>query len=178
MCIHERQLLFKSFLFNNYFYFFATISRFHCDIGCSLFLSSDHTTGTYRCDLLIWRTVGNFLLGSDRADDRFQRKFFIPCNGHAWFQSGDLCCSYCCFLHSNGNDLFLAAGQCNGHFDYYLNSSPQPFHWQRANFGLTIIEHPLTDLQCCISLRYHTSCRESATPAEEILELSAGQAEW
>ena len=32
------------------------------------------------------------------------------------------------FLHSNRNDLFLAAGQCNGHFDYYLNSSPQPFH--------------------------------------------------
>ena len=76
MCIHERQLLFKSFLFNNYFYFFATISRFHCDIGCSLFLSSDHTTGTYRCNLLIRRTVGNLLLGSDRADDWFQRKFF------------------------------------------------------------------------------------------------------
>ena len=81
MCIHERQLLFKSFLFNNYFYFFATISRFHCDIGYSLFLS------------------------------------------------GDLCCSYRCFLHSNGNDLFLATGQCNGHFGYYLNSSPPPFHW-------------------------------------------------
>ena len=81
MCIHERQLLLKSFLFNNYFYFFADLSRFHCDIGCSLFLS------------------------------------------------GDLCCSYRCFLHSNGNDLFFAAGQCNGHFDYYLNSSPQPFHW-------------------------------------------------
>ena len=80
MCIHERQLLLKSFLFNYYFYFFADLSRFHCDIGCSLFLS------------------------------------------------GDLCCSYCCFLHSNGNDLFLAAGQCNGRFDYYLNSSPQPFH--------------------------------------------------
>ena len=32
------------------------------------------------------------------------------------------------FLHSNGNDLFPAADQCNGHFDYYLNSSPQPFH--------------------------------------------------
>ena len=59
-----------------YFYFFADLSRFHCDIGCSLFLSGDHTTGTYRCDLLIWRTVGNFLLGSDRADDWFQRKFF------------------------------------------------------------------------------------------------------
>ena len=81
MCIHERQLLLESFLFNNYFYFFTDLSRFHCDIGCSLFLSSDHTTGTYRC-----------------------------------------------FLHSNGNDLVLAAGQCNGHFDYYLNSSPQPFH--------------------------------------------------
>ena len=53
MCIHERQLLLKSFLFNYYFYFFADLSRFHCDIGCSLFLSSDHTTGTYRCDLLI-----------------------------------------------------------------------------------------------------------------------------
>ena len=53
MCIHERQLLFESFLFNNYFYFFADLSRFHCDIGCSLFLSGDHTTGTYRCDLLI-----------------------------------------------------------------------------------------------------------------------------
>ena len=130
MCIHERQLLLKSFLFNYYFYFFADLSRFHCDIGGSLFLSSD------------------------------------------------FCCSYRCFLHSNGNDLFLAAGQCNGHFDYYLNSSPQPFHWQRANFGLTIIEHPLTDLQCCISLRYHTSCKELATQAEEIPELSAGQAEW
>ena len=80
MCIHERQLLLESFLFNNYFYFFTDLSRFHCDIGCSLFLS------------------------------------------------GDLCCSYCCFLHSNGNDLFLAAGKCNGHFDYYLNSSPQPFY--------------------------------------------------
>ena len=52
-CIHERQLLLESFLFNNYFYFFADLSRFHCDIGCSLFLSGDHTTGTYRCDLLI-----------------------------------------------------------------------------------------------------------------------------
>ena len=95
MCIHERQLLLKSFLFNNYFYFFTDLSRFHCDIGCSLFLSGDHTLGIYRHDLLIRRTVGNFLLGSDRADDRFQRKFFISCNGH---------------------------------FDYYLNSSPQPFH--------------------------------------------------
>ena len=37
MCIHERQLLLESFLFNNYFYFFANISRFHCDIGCSFF---------------------------------------------------------------------------------------------------------------------------------------------
>ena len=53
MCIHERQLLLKSFLFNYYFYFFADLSRFHCDIGCSLFLSSDHTTGTHRYDLLI-----------------------------------------------------------------------------------------------------------------------------
>ena len=121
MCIHERQLLLESFLFNNYFYFFTDLSRFHCDIGCSLFLSGDHA-------LLIRRTVGNLLLGSDRADDWFQRKFFIPCNGHAGFQSGDLYCSYRCFLHSNRNDLFLAAGQCNGHFDYYLNSSPQPFH--------------------------------------------------
>ena len=43
--------------------------------------------------------------------------------------------------------------------------------------GLAIIEHPLTDLQCCISLRYYTSCKESATQAEEIPELSAGQAE-
>ena len=43
--------------------------------------------------------------------------------------------------------------------------------------GLAIIEHPLTDLQYCISLRYHTSYRESATQAEEIPELSAGQAE-
>lgn len=76
MCIHERQLLLESFLFNYYFYFFADLSRFHCDIGCSLFLSDDHTTGTYRHDLLIRRTVGNFLLGSDRADDWFQRKFF------------------------------------------------------------------------------------------------------
>jgi hypothetical protein len=128
MCIHERQLLLESFLFNNYFYFFTDLSRFHCDISCSLFLSGDHTTGTYRHDLLIRRTAGNLLLGSDRADDWFQRKFFIPCNGHAGFQSGDLYCSYRCFLHSNRNDLFLAAGQCNGHFDYYLNSSPQPFH--------------------------------------------------
>ena len=40
MCIHERQLLLESFLFNNYFYFFTDLSRFHCDIGCSLFLSS------------------------------------------------------------------------------------------------------------------------------------------
>ena len=53
MCIHERQLLLESFLFNNYFYFFADLSRFHCDIGCSLFLSGDHTLGIYRCDLLI-----------------------------------------------------------------------------------------------------------------------------
>ena len=45
MCIHERQLLLKSFLFNNYFYFFTDLSRFHCDIGCSLFLSGDHTLG-------------------------------------------------------------------------------------------------------------------------------------
>lgn len=103
------------------FTFFANISRFYCDIGCSLFLSGDHTLGIYRHDLLIRRTVSNLLLGSDRADDWFQRKFFIPCNGHAGFQSGDLCCSYRCFLHSNGNDLFLAAGQCDGHFDYYLN---------------------------------------------------------
>lgn len=76
MCIHERQLLLESFLFNNYFYFFTDLSRFHCDIGCSLFLSGDHTLGIYRHDLLIRRTVGNFLLGSDRADDWFQRKFF------------------------------------------------------------------------------------------------------
>ena len=45
-------------------------------------------------------------------------------------------------------------------------------------FRLTIIEHPLIALQRCISLRCHTSCKESATPAEEIPELSAGQAEW
>ena len=78
MCIHERQLLLESFLFNNYFYFFADLSRFHCDIGCSLFLSGDHTTGTYRC-----------------------------------------------FLHSNRNDLFLDASQCNGHFGFsgFLNSN-------------------------------------------------------
>ena len=77
MCIHERQLLLESFLFNNCFYFFADFSRFHCDIGCSLFLSGDHTLGIYRHDLLIRRTVGNFLLGSDRADDRFHRKFLF-----------------------------------------------------------------------------------------------------
>ena len=53
MCIHERQHLLESFLFNNYFYFFTDLSRFHCDIGCSLFLSGDHTLGIYRCDLLI-----------------------------------------------------------------------------------------------------------------------------
>ena len=39
--------------------------------------------------------------------------------------------------------------------------------------GLAIIEHPLTDLQCCISLRYHTSCRGSAVflaePVSDIL---------
>ena len=52
-CIHERQLLLKLFLFNNYFYFFADFSRFHCDIGGSLFLSCDHTIGTYRRNLLI-----------------------------------------------------------------------------------------------------------------------------
>ena len=68
MCIHERQLLLKSFLFNYSFYFFADLSRFHCDIGCSLFLSGDHALGIYRHDLLIRRTVGNFLLGSDRAE--------------------------------------------------------------------------------------------------------------
>ena len=45
MCIHERQLLLKSFLFNYYFYFFADLSRFHCDIGGSLFLSGDHALG-------------------------------------------------------------------------------------------------------------------------------------
>ena len=55
---------------------------------------------------------------------------------------------------------------------------PLPFHWQRTVFCLTVIEHPLIALQRCISLRYHTSCRGSATPAEEIPELSAGQAEW
>ena len=37
MCIHERQLLLESFLFNNYFYFFTDLSRFHCDIGGSFF---------------------------------------------------------------------------------------------------------------------------------------------
>ena len=37
--------LLKSFLFNYYFYFFADLSRFHCDIGCSLFLSGDHALG-------------------------------------------------------------------------------------------------------------------------------------
>ena len=58
------------------------------------------------------------------------------------------------------------------------NFSPLPFHWQRAVFCLTVIEHPLIALQHCISLRCHTSCKESATPAEEIPELSAGQAEW
>ena len=41
-----------------------------------------------------------------------------------------------------------------------------------------VIEHPLIALQRCILLRCHTSCRESATPTEEIPELSAGQAEW
>ena len=45
-------------------------------------------------------------------------------------------------------------------------------------FTETVIEHPLIALQHCISLRCHTSCKESATPAEEIPELSAGQAEW
>ena len=53
MCIHERQLLLESFLFNNCFYLFANLSRFHCDIGGSLFLFGDHTLGTYRRDLLI-----------------------------------------------------------------------------------------------------------------------------
>ena len=52
-CIHERQLLLKLFLFNNYFYFFANLSRFHCDIGGFLFLFGDHTLGIYRYDLLI-----------------------------------------------------------------------------------------------------------------------------
>ena len=55
---------------------------------------------------------------------------------------------------------------------------PLPFHWQRTVFCLTVIEHPLIALQRCISLRYYTSCKESATPEEEIPELSAGQAEW
>ena len=55
---------------------------------------------------------------------------------------------------------------------------PLPFHWQRTVFCLTVIEHPLIALQRCISLHYHTSCKESATPAEEIPELSAEQAEW
>ena len=59
-----------------------------------------------------------------------------------------------------------------------LKLSPLPFPWQRAVFCLTVIEHPLIALQHCISLRCHTSCKESATPAEEIPELSAGQAEW
>ena len=59
-----------------------------------------------------------------------------------------------------------------------VDFSPLPFHWQRAVFCLTVIEHPLIALQRCISLRCHTSCKESATPAEEIPELSAGQAEW
>lgn len=53
MCIHERQLLLESFLFNNCFYLFANLSRFHCDIGGSLFLFGDHTLGIYRYDLLI-----------------------------------------------------------------------------------------------------------------------------
>ena len=52
----------------------------------------------------------------------------------------------------------------------------KPF-WQRAEFCLTVIEHPLAALQRCISLRCHTSYKESATPAEEIPELSAEQAE-
>ena len=50
MCIHERQLLLKSFLFNYYFYFFADLSRFHCYIGCSLFLSGT-VYGIYATDL-------------------------------------------------------------------------------------------------------------------------------
>ena len=34
-----------SFKYHYYFYFFADLSRFHCDIGCSLFLSGDHALG-------------------------------------------------------------------------------------------------------------------------------------
>ena len=36
MCIHERQLLLKSFCLT-LLLLFADLSRFHCDIGCSLF---------------------------------------------------------------------------------------------------------------------------------------------
>lgn len=112
MCIHERQLLLESFLFNNYFYFFATISRFHCDIGCSLFLSGD-TPLEFSVTLFLfeelqvtfsWEVIG-LMTG-------FNVSFLFLCNGHAGFQSGDLYCSYPLFLHSNRNDLFLAAGQC------------------------------------------------------------------
>jgi len=45
------------------------------------------------------------------------------------------------------------------------------------DFYLTVIEHPLIALQRCISLRCYTSRMGSATPAEEIPELSSEQAE-
>ena len=59
-----------------------------------------------------------------------------------------------------------------------VDFQPSAFSLAEGRFCLTIIEHPLIALQHCISLRCHTSCKESATPAEEIPELSAGQAEW
>ena len=59
----------------------------------------------------------------------------------------------------------------------YDKFQPSAFSLAEGRFCLTVIAHPLIALQRCILLRCHTSCRGSATPAEEIPELSAGQAE-
>ena len=59
-----------------------------------------------------------------------------------------------------------------------VDFQPSAFSLAEGRFLLKVIEHPLIALQHCILLRCHTSCRGSATPAEEIPELSAGQAEW
>ena len=71
----------------------------------------------------------------------------------------------------SANFLFSKNGKCRS-ITYSGDFATLPV------FCLTVIEHPLIALQRCISLRCHTSCKESATPAEEIPELSAGQAEW
>ena len=76
---------------------------------------------------------------------------------------------------------WLLHRNCEGTEQLHPSIKTQPSAFSLAEgcfWGLTIIEHPLIALQRCILLCCHTSCRGSATPAEEIPELSAGQAEW